>query len=367
MRLYGGRFDYARRLSDIDKLETLSAGAGFWDDQEQAQKVLKQIAEHKSWVSSFQRVETALGDLDALRELSAESPEEFPAQDLDLEAAKFTQLFDDLETRAMLKDPNDSKSAIIHIHPGAGGTESADWASMLFRMYLRWTEQRGWKTDVLDLEPAEEAGIKSAVIEVEGEFAYGYCKAETGIHRLVRISPFDANARRHTSFASVFVYPEVDEVPEIQVRPEDLRIDTFRASGAGGQHVNRTESAIRITHLPTNIVVTCQTDRSQHRNRDSAMKVLYARLYQKHLDDERAKNATIENSKTDIAWGHQIRSYVFQPYQMVKDHRTGVETSSIQKVMDGDLDEFVRAFLLTGATGKYARSRQQGGQDDDDI
>ena len=224
----------------------------------------------------------------------------------------------------MLKDANDSRSAIIHIHPGAGGTESSDWALMLYRMYSRWTEQRGWKVEVLDFEPAEEAGIKSAVIEVQGEYAYGYCKAETGVHRLVRISPFDANARRHTSFASVFVYPEVDVIPEIEVRPEDLRIDTYRASGAGGQHVNRTESAIRITHIPSNIVVTCQTERSQHRNKDSAMRVLYARLYQKYLDDQRAKNTVIEDSKSDIAWGHQIRSYVFQPYQMVKDHRTNV-------------------------------------------
>lgn len=363
----GGHFDYAKRLSEIEKLETLSGGAGFWDDQEQAQKVLRQIADHKSWVQAYRKVESALGDLDALRELAAESPDEFGENDLDNEAKKFAVLFDDLETRAMLKDSNDSRSAIIHIHPGAGGTESSDWAEMLFRMYMRWTEQRGWKIDVLDLEPAEEAGIKSAVIEVSGEFAYGYCKAETGVHRLVRISPFDSNARRHTSFASVFVYPEVEEVPEIEVRPEDLRIDTFRASGAGGQHVNRTESAIRITHLPTNIVVTCQTDRSQHRNKDSAMKVLYARLYQRYLDEERAKNSTIENSKTDIAWGHQIRSYVFQPYQMVKDHRTGVETSSIQKVMDGDLDEFVRAFLLLGAQGKFARSRQQASNEDDDL
>jgi peptide chain release factor 2 len=331
--------------------------------------VLRQIAEHKSWVDSFRKVESALGDLDALGELAADAPEEFSADDLDKEAAKFAQLFDELETRAMLKDPNDSKSAIIHIHPGAGGTESSDWASMLYRMYLRWTEQRGWKVDVLDFEPAEEAGIKSAVIEVQGEFAYGYCKAETGVHRLVRISPFDANARRHTSFASVFVYPEVEEVPEIEVRPEDLRIDTFRASGAGGQHVNRTESAIRITHLPTNIVVTCQTDRSQHRNKRLGDEgALCAALSDATLDEERAKNATIENSKTDIAWGHQIRSYVFQPYQMVKDHRTGAETSNIQKVMDGDLDRVRARVFVDGRAQASLRGRAaQASQDDDDF
>jgi peptide chain release factor 2 len=298
-----------------------------------------------------------LADLQALLELAGSDSAAFSESELAEEHARFLRRFENLEMRAMLTGRDDERNAIMHIHPGAGGTESNDWAAMLMRMYLRWCEARGWKTDVLDLEPAEEAGIRAATIEVVGEFAYGFCKAETGVHRLVRISPFDASARRHTSFASVFVYPEVEEVPEIEIRPEDLKVDTYRASGAGGQHVNRTESAIRITHLPSGIVVTCQTERSQHRNRDSAMKVLTARLYQKWLDEQRAKNEAIENSKSDIAWGHQIRSYVFMPYQMVKDHRTNVETSNIQKVMDGDLDDFVRAYLLLGAQGKFARSR----------
>ncbi|MBU1636792.1 peptide chain release factor 2 [bacterium] len=354
-----GLFDVAGRLKKIEKLEALSGSDGFWNDQESAQKILREISEHKSWVNEFKKVESAAGDLEALGEMAEESAGEISEDELQAEFDKFETLFDELETRAMLKGPDDSKNAIIHIHSGAGGTESADWAAMLYRMYKRWLESRDWKVDVLDFEEAEEAGIRAATLEVTGEFAYGYCKAETGVHRLVRISPFDANARRHTSFASVFVYPEVDEVPEIEVKPDDLRVDTYCSSGAGGQHVNRTESAIRLTHLPTGIVVTCQSERSQHRNRESAMKVLYARLYQRHLDEERAKAEGIEATKTDIAWGHQIRSYVFQPYQMVKDHRTNVETSNIQRVMDGDLDDFVRAFLLHGAQGKYARSRGQ--------
>ena len=357
MRICGGLFDLERRETEIAKLEQLSAGGGFWDDQQQAQKVLKQLSEHRSWVEAYRKVESSLGDLEALLELATLGDGGFSESELDDEHRRFVYDFENLEMRAMLTGRDDERNAIVHIHPGAGGTESNDWAGMLMRMYLRWFEARGWKTDVLDLEPAEEAGIRSVIIEVIGEYAYGFCRAETGVHRLVRISPFDANARRHTSFASVFVYPEVDAVPEIEIKPDDLKVDTYRSSGAGGQHVNRTESAIRITHIPSGIVVTCQTERSQHRNRDSAMKVLYARLYQKWLDDQRAKNDAIEDTKSDIAWGHQIRSYVFMPYQMVKDHRTNVETSNIQKVMDGDLDDFVRAYLLLGAQGKFARSR----------
>jgi peptide chain release factor 2 len=352
----GGLFDVERREAEITKLDGLSTGGGFWDDQQQAQKVLKQLSDHRSWTEAYYKAKNGLADLEALAEMAA-ADGGFSEAELDTEYQRYLKEFENLELRAMLTGRDDARNAIVHIHPGAGGTESNDWAGMLFRMYLRWFEQRGWKTDVLDFEPAEEAGIKQAVVEVTGEYAYGFCRAETGVHRLVRISPFDSNARRHTSFASVFVYPEVDDVPEIEIKSDDLRVDTYRSSGAGGQHVNRTESAIRLTHLPSGIVVTCQTERSQHRNRDSAMKVLYARLYQKYLDDERAKANVIEDTKSDIAWGHQIRSYVFQPYQMVKDHRTNVETSNIAKVMDGDLDEFVRAFLLLGAQGKFARSR----------
>lgn len=246
----------------------------------------------------------------------------------------------------MLGGDNDSKNAILTIHPGAGGTESQDWAEMLMRLFLRYAERKSFKTDILDHQSGDEAGIKSVSIEVTGNYAYGYLKAEAGVHRLVRISPFDSNKRRHTSFASVFVLPEVDEDVDIEINPADLRIDTYRASGAGGQHVNKTDSAIRITHLPTNIVVQCQNDRSQHKNKASALKFLKARLFQKQLEDKKKEMQDIEEGKKDIAWGSQIRSYVFHPYNMVKDHRTNIETSNVQNVMDGDIDDFIEAYLV---------------------
>lgn len=251
-----------------------------------------------------------------------------------------------LELRGLLGQPEDQKNAILTIHPGAGGTESQDWAQMLMRMFLRWSERQGFKTETLDILPGDEAGIKSVTIEIKGRFAFGYLKSELGVHRLVRISPFDSNGRRHTSFASVFVLPEIDEEIEVEVNPNDLRIDTYRASGAGGQHVNRTDSAVRITHIPSGIVVTCQSERSQHKNKANAMKILNARLYQKKLDEERAKQQKLEDSKTDIGWGNQIRSYVFHPYQMVKDHRTSHETGDTQRVMDGEIDDFIYSYLL---------------------
>ncbi len=255
------------------------------------------------------------------------------------------QRLDEFELKTLLSEHDDPNDAILSIHPGAGGTESQDWAQMLLRLYTRWCERHGLTADLIDYQDGEEAGIKSATLEIKGDYAYGYLKAESGVHRLVRISPFDANQRRHTSFASVFVFPEVGEDIEIDIKPDDIRIDTFRASGAGGQHVNKTSSAVRITHLPTGIVVQCQTERSQIKNRESALKVLKARLYQRAREEEDKKLAEYAKSKKKIEWGSQIRSYVFHPYNLVKDHRTAHETSDTSRVMDGDIDGFITAYL----------------------
>jgi peptide chain release factor 2 len=249
----------------------------------------------------------------------------------------------------MLQGPDDHMGALLTIHPGAGGLESQDWAEMLTRMYTRWAERHGYQVNVLDLQPGDEAGIKSATLEVSGQDAYGYLRAEKGIHRLVRISPFDAQSRRHTSFASVFVYPDIDDEIEVEIDESDLRIDTYRASGAGGQHVNKTDSAVRITHVPTKIVVTCQQERSQHKNRSTAMKMLKAALYERALEEQEKERAVLESTKTEIGWGNQIRSYVFQPYTMVNDHRTEVKIGDVNKVMDGDLDPFIEAYLKQSA------------------
>ena len=279
-------------------------------------------------------------------------------EELDGETKQIENLAKEIELKGLLGNPEDGKDAILTIHPGAGGTESHDWAQMLMRLYVRWCERRGYKHEIMDMLYGEEAGIKSVTIEITGSYAYGFLKAESGVHRLVRISPFDAGARRHTSFASVFVLPEMDQDVEIEIDPSDLRIDTFRASGAGGQHVNRTDSAVRITHIPSNIVVSCQNERSQHKNKANAMKILKARLYQKKLEEERAKRQKLEDSKADIAWGSQIRSYVFHPYNMVKDHRTDHETSNVQRVMDGEIDDFIYAFLLKSPQRAASISRK---------
>lgn len=305
----------------------------------------------KSDITAWQQVKDKVDDLAILADLAKEANDLDGWNDVTTEAATVEKVLSSLEFRTMLSGEDDSRNAILTIHPGAGGTESNDWAQMLLRMYLRYCERAGFKTSILDEQPGETAGIKSATVEVSGEYSFGYLKAEIGVHRLVRISPFDFNSRRHTSFASIFVYPEVETDEEVEINPNDLRIDTFRASGAGGQHINKTDSAVRITHFPTNLVVTCQSERSQHRNRDNAMKILRARLYQRKREEEAQKRQELEDTKKEIAWGSQIRSYVFHPYNMVKDHRTDIETSNVQAVMDGNIDEFIEGYLL-GKNGK---------------
>jgi peptide chain release factor 2 len=290
------------------------------------------------------KIQDEKDEIDVLTELLSEGEQVGP----EIEAAlgRFEKALSDGELRALFFEENDPRNAILTIHPGAGGTESQDWAQMLLRMYLRYAERKGFKTEVLDLQPGEEAGLKSATLRVEGDYAYGNLSQESGVHRLVRISPFDAAKRRHTSFAAVFAYPEIDEDIEVAINPDDLKIDTYRSGGKGGQHVNTTDSAVRITHLPTGIVVQCQNERSQHKNKASAMKVLKARLYELEQRKQREKTEKLEDAKTDIAWGNQIRSYVLHPYRMIKDLRTRVETGDTDRVLDGDLDELVRAALV---------------------
>jgi peptide chain release factor 2 len=282
-----------------------------------------------------------------LLDLAREGAEADVAADIEQSAARIEQEVAELEFKKMLSGENDFNNAIVSIHAGAGGTEAQDWAEMLLRMYLRWAEKRGFKTELVDILQGEEAGIKSATFIVSGDYAYGYLKAEIGIHRLVRISPFDANARRHTSFASLFVYPDIEDDVVIEIDDKDLRVDTFRASGAGGQHINKTDSAVRITHLPSGIVVQCQNERSQHMNRATAMKLLKARLYEKEMEEREKELDRLHASKKQIAWGSQIRSYILQPYQMVKDHRTGREMGNVDAVLNGELDGFIEAYLMS--------------------
>jgi len=298
---------------------------------------------HKKWVESFDKLYHELNDLEELVEMVEDNSSD--AKELEKSFQQLSVSLDKLEFKTQLSGPDDHRDAILTIHPGAGGTESQDWAEMLFRMYNRWAERQNFTTELMDYQPGEEAGLKSATMEIKGDYVFGHLKAELGVHRLVRISPFDANSRRHTSFVSVHIYPVVEGNVEIEIKDDDLRIDTYRASGAGGQHVNKTSSAVRITHLPTNIVVTCQSERSQHKNRDSAMLVLKSRLYQLQREEEAKKMEKFEKSKKKIEWGSQIRSYVFHPYNMVKDHRTNYETSDINSVMDGDIDRFIEAYL----------------------
>ncbi len=345
-RICGGIFDIEKNEKEMKELEAESQQPGFWNDNEKAQQIMREISTRRDLVEAWYNLKEGADALIDLLDLAEAEDDESVVSEVESELKNLRRGVEKMEFRKMLGNPEDSKNAILTIHPGAGGTESQDWAQMLMRMYQRWMERRGFGSDMLDLQAGDEAGIKSVSIEVKGDYAYGLLKAEGGVHRLVRISPFDSNSRRHTSFASVFVYPEIDDSIDVQVDEKDLRVDTYRASGAGGQHVNKTSSAVRITHEPTGIVVQCQNERSQHRNREAAMKMLMAQLYKKQLEEEAVKRAELEDTKKDIGWGSQIRSYVFHPYNMVKDHRTNHETSNIQNVMDGDLDEFIEDYLM---------------------
>jgi len=342
-------FDLDSKIARLGQIEQETLKPNFWNDNEGAQKLLKERTALRSHLDFWERLKAETEEARGYFELAREENDEETLKEV---GAKVTQVEKDLqaaEFKRMLGEETDRNNAIVSIHSGAGGTEAQDWASMLLRMYLRWAERKGFRTEAIDTLDGEEAGIKSATFEVTGEFAYGYLKAEVGIHRLVRISPFDAGKRRHTYFASVFVYPEIDEDIVIEIKEEDLRIDTFRSSGAGGQHVNKTESAVRFTHLPTGIVVSCQNERSQHKNRALAMKVLKARLYELKLREQEEKAEQLNSTKKDIAWGSQIRSYVLQPYRLVKDHRTNCEIGNVDAVLDGDLDEFIQTYLLQKA------------------
>ncbi len=342
----GGIFDVDQKRLRIEELESLAAAPTFWDDQSRAQEVLKETAACKNAVDSWDAQSQKLSDALVLLDLAVEADDVDSVREAEAAAAEVRQSLDDLEFRRMLSGEYDGGGAVVQIKPGAGGVDAADWAQMLFRMLLRYSERNGWKVEILEEQPAEEAGIKSATVVVNGDYAYGLLKAETGVHRLVRISPFDANARRQTSFAAVAVTPDIDEDVEIDIDEGDLRIDVYRAGGAGGQHVNKTESAVRITHLPTGVVVTCQNERSQHKNKARAFKVLRSRLYDLRKREQDAKAAAAAKDKKGIEWGSQIRSYVLAPYRQVTDHRTELKVGNVDAVLDGDLDEFIRAFLL---------------------
>ncbi|HOJ32717.1 MAG TPA: peptide chain release factor 2 [Candidatus Hydrogenedentes bacterium] len=349
---YAARFQELRRCLNIDalkeeiaRLEAQTSVDGFWNDPEAAQKVMQRIKNLKTTVEEPERLGTELEDVRVLLDLARAEQDESMVSEITAELQKIAKKIDQLEITSLFSDPRDSRPAIVNIHPGAGGTESCDWASMLYRMIVRYCERKEFTVELMDYQPGEEAGLKSATLSVEGPFAYGYLKSEEGVHRLVRISPFDANSRRHTSFAAIEVVPQLDESIQIEIKEEDIRMETFRSSGPGGQKVNKTSSAVRLIHIPSGIVVACQIERSQHRNRAVAMEMLKARLYDREMKKKEAERIAGRENQMDVAWGSQIRSYVLHPYQMVKDHRTEVETSNVDRVLDGEIDLFVEAFL----------------------
>lgn len=359
--MFGGVFDSDAIEKSIKEKEKLTEVTGFWDDHESAEKVMSQIRKLKNRVEPWKKLIADMDDLEAMYELASESGEESDEAEVRSMYGTAKEQFEKLNILNLLSGEVDQNDAFLTIHAGAGGTEACDWAFMLSRMYLRWAERHGYKTEVMD-ELEAEGGIKSVTIQISGDFVYGYLKGEGGIHRLVRISPFDANARRHTSFASVYVYPVLDDTIEVEIKPEDLRVDTYRAGGKGGQHVNKTDSAVRFTHLPTGIVVACQTERSQIFNRQACMSMLKARLYEYYREQKEKENSKFAAEKKDISFGSQIRSYVFCPYTMVKDHRTKFSVGNIQGVMDGELDEFMNAYLIA----KWKGLPMDGSGDDED-
>ena len=366
--IFGGIFDGDTKTIRIAELEAMMANPDFWGDQTAAQKVITEANRLKVTVNPSKAFRAELDDLAAMLELVDEMADDPDAESYQQEVldtlARLQPKLDELELASFLSGPNDGCNALLTVHAGAGGTESCDWADMLFRMYSRWGEQAGFTVEVLDLSPGEEAGISGATIRISGPNAFGYAKAERGVHRLVRISPFDSASRRHTSFSSVDVIAELEDDADIVVDPSDLRTDVYRASGKGGQHVNKTESAVRLTHIPSGIVVTCQNDRSQIKNKASAMRTLKSRLYEKQEDEKRSEIEKFYGEKGDIAWGNQIRSYVFQPYQMIKDLRTGVESGNIQAVMDGALDPFIHAWLRAGGpTSRVSAAEREFGNE----
>ncbi len=350
VKLCGAIFDAPQKQQELNLLEVEIGDPDFWNQPEKSQRVMQQRKRLQEAIESSNLVASATSDIDTLFELAKEG--ESVNGDLEREMKTLEGKLEQLETFMLLSGENDARDAIITIHPGAGGTESQDWAEMLLRMYLRWAERHKFETVVTDRLEGEGAGIKSVTFEVNGENIYGQLQSEVGVHRLVRISPFDANARRHTSFASVFVYPQIDEDIKIDIKPEDLKVDVFRASGAGGQHVNRTESAVRFTHLPTGIVVQCQNERSQHKNRASALKQLRAKLYEYEVEKKRVEDQKLEDTKLEINFGSQIRSYVLAPYRLIKDHRTKLSIGDVDRVLDGDIDALIHAYLVWRKTGK---------------